>query len=486
MAEGKGSDRFKRAPMRKRPPHERVRDFHEVALGFTEEEALAEAARCLQCPNPTCIPGCPVEIDIKSFIGFIRMGDFDAAIRKIKEKNNLPGICGRVCPQEVQCEEACVLNRRGAPIAIGALERFAADYERSKGLIKAERGESTGMRVAVIGSGPAGLTAAGDLARLGHEVTIFEALHAPGGVLTYGIPEFRLPKSIVRDEIEYVKSLGVKLMTNVIVGRTITLDEIFDMGFQAVFIGTGAGSPKFLYIPGENLNGVYSANEFLTRCNLMKAYLFNGYDTPIYVGRRVAVIGAGNVAMDAARTALRLGAEEVTIVYRRSEAEMPARVEEIRNAEEEGVRFQTLTVPVRLLGEDGWVKRMECMRMRLGEPDETGRRRPIPVEGSNFLLEADMVIVAIGQNPNPTLTRSVEGLAVDREGLIITDENGRTSIPGVWAGGDIVTGEATVISAMGAAKRAAMDIHRYLMEKRKGIALSWIPHGSRLNPDSGE
>ncbi|MBS7644978.1 MAG: NADPH-dependent glutamate synthase [Candidatus Bathyarchaeia archaeon] len=473
MAE-RGGDRFKRKPMRKRPPHERIRDFHEVALGFTEEDALAEAARCLQCPNPTCIPGCPVEIDIKSFIGFIREGDYESAIRKIKEKNNLPGICGRVCPQEVQCEEVCVLNRKGAPIAIGALERFAADYERSKGVPEARRGEPTEMRVAVVGSGPAGLTAAGDLARLGHEVTIFEALHSPGGVLTYGIPEFRLPKSIVRDEIEYVKSLGVKIMTNVIVGRTITLDEVFAMGFHAVFIGTGAGSPKFLYIPGENLNGVYSANEFLTRCNLMKAYLFGEYDTPIYIGRQVAVIGAGNVAMDAARTALRLGAEEVTVVYRRSEAEMPARLEEIHNAREEGIKFQTLTVPVRFLGEDGWVKGMECIRMRLGEPDDTGRRKPIPVEGSNFQFEVDMVIVAIGQNPNPTLTRTVKGLNTSEEGLIITDENGRTSIPGVWAGGDIVTGEATVISAMGAAKRAARDIHNYLMEK-KGAALGWIP-----------
>lgn len=484
MAEGKGVDRLKRISMRKRPPHKRVKHFQEVALGFTEEDALAEAARCLQCPNPTCIPGCPVEIDIKSFIRLIREGDFDSAIRKIKEKNNLPGICGRVCPQEVQCEEACVLNRRGAPIAIGALERFAADYERSKGLIEAEKGEPTGMKVAVIGSGPAGLTAAGDLAKLGHEVTIFEALHSPGGVLTYGIPEFRLPKSIVRDEIEYVKRLGVKIMTNVIVGRTITLDEIFKMGFHAVFIGTGAGSPKFLYIPGENLNGIYSANEFLTRCNLMKAYLFDEYDTPIHIGKRVAVIGAGNVAMDAARTALRLGAEEVTIVYRRSEAEMPARIEEIRNAKEEGIKFQTLTAPVRFLGENGWVKRIECIRMRLGEPDDTGRRRPIPIEGSNFLLEADMVVVAIGQNPNPTLTRTVEGLEVDRKGLIITDENGRTSIPGVWAGGDIVTGEATVISAMGAAKRAARDIHNYLMEKKRGVKIvSWTFHGSKSNPD---
>ena len=487
MAEGKGANMFRRTLMPKRPPKERIKDFQEVALGFTEEDALAEAARCLQCPNPTCISGCPVEIDIKSFIRFIREGDFDSAIRKIKEKNNLPGICGRVCPQEIQCEEVCVLNRKGAPIAIGALERFAADYERSKGLVETERGKPTGMNVAIIGSGPAGLTAAGDLARLGHEVTIFEALHAPGGVLTYGIPEFRLPKSIVRDEIEYVKRLGVKIMTSIIVGRTITLDEIFEMGFHAVFIGTGAGAPKFLYIPGENLNGIYSANELLTRCNLMKAYLFDEYDTPIHIGKRVAVIGAGNVAMDAARVALRLGAEEVTIVYRRSEAEMPARIEEIRNAREEGIKFRTLTAPVRFLGENGWVKRIECIRMRLGEPDDTGRRRPIPIEGSNFLLEADMVVVAIGQNPNPTLTRTVEGLETDRKGLIITDENGRTSIPGVWAGGDIVTGEATVISAMGAAKRAARDIHNYLMEKKRGVrVVSWTLHGSRSNPDLRE
>ena len=459
-------DRFKAVPIPKQPPEERIHNFNEVALGYTEEQALKEAERCLQCPKPQCVNGCPVGIDIPSFIQLIKEGDFRGAIRKIREKNNLPAICGRVCPQETQCQKYCVLGKKGDPVSIGRLERFVADWELKNGVEIPERNPSTGKKVAVIGSGPAGLTAAADLARLGHEVVVFEALHAPGGVLMYGIPEFRLPKRIVEAEVDYVKKLGVTIKTDAIIGRLHTIQELLNEGFNAIFIGTGAGLPRFLRLPGENLCGIYSANEFLIRVNLMKAYMFPEYDTPIKIGKKVAVIGGGNVAMDASRCSLRLGAEEVHIVYRRSRAEMPARLEEVENAEEEGIKFDFLTNPVRFHGdEQGWVKQMECIRMRLAEPDESGRRRPVPIEGSNFLMDVDTVIVAIGQTPNPLIQRTTEGLEVGRHGTIIVDENMKTSIEGVYAGGDVVTGAATVISAMGAGKKAAESIHRYLMQK---------------------
>ncbi len=464
-----GWNRFKAVPMPKRPIEERIRSFDEVALGYSEEQAMMEAERCLQCKNPQCVLGCPVGIDIPAFISLIREGKFREAIRKIKEKNNLPAICGRVCPQENQCQMKCVLGRRGDPVSIGRLERFVADWELEHGVEIPERAPPTGKRVAVIGSGPAGLTVAADLARLGHEVVVFEALHEPGGVLMYGIPEFRLPKRIVRAEVDYVKKLGVKIETNTVIGKAYTIPELLrDEGFDAVFIGTGAGLPNFLGIPGENLCGIYSANEFLIRVNLMKAYMFPKYDTPIKVGDRVAVIGAGNVAMDAARCAIRLGAGEVHIVYRRSRREMPARREEIENAEEEGVIFDLLRTPVAFHGDErGWVKKMECVQMRLGPPDESGRRRPIPIEGSNFLMDVDSVVIAIGRRTNPLIQQTTPGLKTGRGGVIIVDENMRTSIEGVYAGGDIVTGEATVISAMGAGKKAARAIHEYLMKKEK-------------------
>ena len=462
-------NRFKAVPMPKRPIEERIRSFDEVALGYSEEQAMMEAERCLQCKNPQCVLGCPVGIDIPAFISLIREGKFREAIRKIKEKNNLPAICGRVCPQENQCQMKCVLGRRGDPVSIGRLERFVADWELEHGVEIPERAPPTGKRVAVIGSGPAGLTVAADLARLGHEVVVFEALHEPGGVLMYGIPEFRLPKRIVRAEVDYVKKLGVKIETNTVIGKAYTIPELLrDEGFDAVFIGTGAGLPNFLGIPGENLCGIYSANEFLIRVNLMKAYMFPKYDTPIKVGDRVAVIGAGNVAMDAARCAIRLGAGEVHIVYRRSRREMPARREEIENAEEEGVIFDLLRTPVAFHGDErGWVKKMECVQMRLGPPDESGRRRPIPIEGSNFLMDVDSVVIAIGRRTNPLIQQTTPGLKTGRGGVIIVDENMRTSLEGVYAGGDIVTGEATVISAMGAGKKAARAIHEYLMKKEK-------------------
>ncbi|MBS7639141.1 MAG: NADPH-dependent glutamate synthase [Candidatus Bathyarchaeia archaeon] len=458
-------NRFKAVPIPKQPPQVRIYNFNEVALGYSEEQALMEAERCLQCANPQCVLGCPVEIDIPTFIRLIKEGKFREAIVKIKEKNNLPAICGRVCPQEDQCQKYCVLSKRGDPVQIGRLERFLADWEREHNVEIPEKKPSTGKCVAVVGSGPAGLTVAGDLAKLGHEVVIFEALHEPGGVLMYGIPEFRLPKSIVQAEIEYIKRLGVTIKTNILVGRLYTVQELLsDEGFDAVFIGTGAGPPIFMGIPGENLCGIYSANEFLIRVNLMRSYLFPRWDTPIKVGDRVAVIGAGNVAMDASRCALRLGAKEVHIVYRRSRTEMPARKEEIENAEEEGIIFDFLTLPVAYHGdESGWVKKMECIRMQLTEPDETGRRRPVPIEGSNFMMDIDTVIVAIGRRPNPLIQQTTPGLRVAEDGTIIVDENMQTSIKGVYAGGDIVTGEATVISAMGAGKKAAKSIHKYLM-----------------------
>lgn len=452
-----------RQPMPEQPAAERVRNFGEVALGYTEEQALREASRCLQCKAAPCRTGCPVEVDIPAFIALIRQGQYGAAADKIKEKNSLPAICGRVCPQETQCESHCVLGKKGAPVAIGRLERFAADTQRQAGAAASPAPIPNGRRVAIVGSGPAGLTCAGDLALAGYAVTVFEALHQPGGVLVYGIPEFRLPKAIVEAEIDYIRRLGVRIETNVVIGKTLSVDDLFAEGYQAVFIGSGAGAPQFMNIPGENLNGVYSANEFLTRVNLMKAYRFPEYPTPVYIGKKAAVIGGGNVAMDAARTALRLGAETVWLVYRRSEAEMPARREEIEHAKEEGVIFKLLTNPIKISGTaQGWVDGLECLQMELGEPDASGRRSPVPVAGSNFMLPADTVIMAIGNTPNPLIPQTTPGLVVTRKGTIVVDEHGQTSRPNVYAGGDIVTGAATVISAMGAGKRAAKAIRAAL------------------------
>jgi glutamate synthase (NADPH/NADH) small chain len=454
-----------RVEMPKQEPKVRAKNFNEVALGYTMEQAREEASRCIQCKKPGCMEGCPVGVDIPQFIAALRDGDMPEAVRILKSKNSLPGICGRVCPQEIQCESTCNLAKKGAPIAIGRLERFVADWERQQ----AEKPQPTiapltGKKVAVVGSGPSGLTAAADLAKLGHKVTIFEALHLAGGVLMYGIPEFRMPKQIVQGEVEYVRSLGVEISLNSVIGRIETVDELLSDGYDALFLGVGAGAPMFLNIPGENLSGIYSANEFLTRTNLMKAYLFPEFDTPIKVGRRVAVVGGGNVAMDSARCALRQGAEEVYIVYRRSEAEMPARLEERENAKEEGVIFKLLTNPKQFFGdEQGWVKTMECYEMELGEPDESGRRRPIQKPGSEFIMEVDTVVSSLGTRPNPLIPRTTKGLETTKWGTIAADEEtGKTSKPKVWAGGDIVTGAATVISAMGAGKRAAASIDAYL------------------------
>ena len=458
----------KKTEMPKQKPEERIKNFHEVALGFTEEDALKEAKRCLQCKKPTCIEGCPVEIDIPSFIKLIKEKDYNSAIKKIKEKNSLPAICGRVCPQEEQCEAKCVLGKKMEPVGIGRLERFVADWERKQGLIESnivEVPKEKIAKIAVVGSGPAGLTCAGDLVKLGYDVTIFESLHLTGGVLRYGIPEFRLPKDILDVEINYLKNLGVKIITNVLIGKTITIPELFKEGYKSIFIGTGAGLPNFLGIPGENLNGVYSANEYLTRVNLMESYKFPETDTPIKIGKKVAVIGAGNVAMDSARVSLRLGAEEVYIVYRRSESEMPARKEEIENAKEEGIKFHLLTNPIEIIGnnETGKVKAMKCIKNKLGEPDSSGRRRPIPIAGSEYIMEVDTVICAIGQSPNPLIPQSMPDLKLGAHGNILTDEKtGETSIPFVYAGGDIATGAATVIAAMGAGKRAARAINEKL------------------------
>ena len=456
-----------REPMPVQDPKIRIQNFDEVALGYSREQARREAARCLQCKKKPCVDGCPVEIDIPAFIARIKEGDFMGAIHKIKEKNNLPAVCGRVCPQEEQCEQVCVLEKKGQPIAIGRLERFAADYEFSQGDIRTpELPPKTGKRVAVIGAGPAGLTVAGDLSKMGHEVTVFEALHKAGGVLVYGIPEFRLPKSIVQVEVDYVRKLGAEIKPNMIVGQTMSVDGLLNNGYDAVFIGTGAGLPYFLGVPGENLNGVYSANEFLTRNNLMKAYLFPEYDTPVRVADRVAVVGGGNVAMDAARVAKRLGAEHVYLVYRRSRTEMPAREEEIHHAEEEAIEFRLLTNPVRIIGDDnGWVKAIECIKMELGEPDASGRRRPVPIKGSEYHIEVEVVVAAIGQGPNPLLTQSTKDLELTKWGNIVADEETcKTSKKGVFAGGDIVTGAATVILAMGAGKKAAVAIDQYLKD----------------------
>ncbi len=456
-------------PMSKQKVETRIHNFNEVAQGYDMEQAVSEAQRCIQCPKPQCIQGCPVELDIPAFVKEIREKNFDEAIRKVKEKNSLPAICGRVCPQETQCQQFCVLGKKGDPLSIGRLERFVADYELQKGVTVQARKSSVGGKVAVVGSGPAGLTAAADLAKLGHEVVIFEALHAPGGVLMYGIPEFRLPKKIVKAEVDYIRKLGVEVKNDNMIGRLYTIDELFKQGFDAVFIGTGAGLPNFMGIPEENLGGIYSANEFLIRVNLMKAYMFPEYDTPIKVGKKVVVIGGGNVAMDSARCSLRLGAEEVWIVYRRSKKEMPARLEEVENAEEEGIKFKFLTTPIRFLGDkSGWVTGMECIAMQLGEPDESGRRRPIPIKGSEFVMEVDTVVVAIGQTPNPIIQRTTKSLETTRWGtIVVREKTGKTSKKGVYAGGDVVSGAATVISAMGAGKRAARSIHKYLKRKKK-------------------
>jgi len=452
--------------MPKQTPEARKHNFNEVALGYSEEEAMVEASRCLQCAKPTCVKGCPVEIDIPAFIKLMKEKQFDKAISKIKEKNCLPAICGRVCPQEEQCQNSCLLGKLGDPVSIGRLERFLADWERQTGVACSQKAKPTGKRVAIIGAGPAGLTAAADLIKLGHEVTLYEALHYPGGVLMYGIPEFRLPKDIVQGEADYVKKLGVDVRVNCLIGRTFTIPELLKSGYDAVFVGTGAGPPQFMGIPGENLGGIYSANEFLIRVNLMKSYTFPKCDTPISIGKKVAVIGGGNVAMDSARIALRLGAD-VCIVYRRSREELPARKEEIENAEEEGINCKFLANPVRFIGDDkGQVKAMECVQMELGPPDASGRRKPTPIKGSEFTMDVDTVIVAIGRTPNPIIQSTTEGLQFTKWGTIVADENGKTSMPGVFAGGDIVTGEATVISAMGAGKRAAKSIDEYLTKKK--------------------
>ncbi len=457
----------KKTPMPEQDAKARARNFSEVALGYTEEQAVSEAHRCLRCPNKPCVKGCPVGVDIPGFIGLIADGDIQGAAEHIQKTNSLPAVCGRVCPQETQCEALCVRARAGESVAIGRLERFAADWTFAKKSKKSEAGHKGtanpvdgAVKVAVVGSGPAGLTAAGELARLGYDVTVFEAFHKPGGVLVYGIPEFRLPKSVVEREIESLIDQGVHLVTNCVVGRSMTVDELFEDGFRAVFIGSGAGLPTFMKIPGETLGGVYSANEFLTRVNLMRAY-DETYDTPIQNVKRVAVIGGGNVAMDAARCALRLGAEKVSIVYRRGETEMPARLEEIHHAREEGIDFQFLTNPVEILGDDaGNVTELACVRMELGAPDESGRRRPVVVENSRFTLPVDCVIMAIGSSPNPLIRSTTENLETNKWGCICAlDESGRTSRKGVWAGGDAVTGAATVILAMGAGQAAARAIH---------------------------
>jgi glutamate synthase (NADPH/NADH) small chain len=456
-----------RVAMPRQEPRVRARNFNEVAQGYTWDMALQESVRCIQCPKHPCISGCPVNVDIPDFIKAIRDNNMPESVRILKSKNALPGVCGRVCPQESQCEEVCTLAKKKAPIAIGRLERYVADWERE------HRNETTsfpnptpptGKKVAVIGSGPAGLTCAADLARLGHRVTIFEASHVAGGVLTYGIPEFRLPKAIVNEEVDYVKSLGVEIKLDSVMGKLATVDELFDSGYEAVFLGTGAGLPMLLNIPGENLNGVFTANEFLTRVNLMKAYLFPEYDTPIKIGKKVAVIGGGNVAMDSARCALRLGADEVYIIYRRSRVEMPARREEMENAEEEGIIFKFLVNPKRFIGNDeGWITAVECYEMELGEPDASGRRRPIIKEGSEFIIESDVAIVALGTTPNPLIPSTTKGLETGKNGTVVADEEtGKTVKDGVWAGGDVVTGSATVISAMGAGKRAVTSIDAYL------------------------
>lgn len=463
-------DGMKRVPIGEQEPQVRAANFKEVCLGYTEEEAVEEAKRCLQCKKPLCVQGCPVSIDIPAFIKKITERDFKGAAEVIAKSSALPAVCGRVCPQETQCEGKCIRGIKGDPVAIGKLERFVADWSRENGFVPAAPEKTNGRKVAVIGSGPAGLTCAGDLAKMGYEVTIFEALHEPGGVLTYGIPEFRLPKNtVVRSEIDNVKKLGVKIETNVIIGKSVTIDELMDEeGFEAVFIGSGAGLPKFMGIPGENANGVFSANEYLTRNNLMKAFC-DDYDTPIAAGKKVAVVGGGNVAMDAARTALRLGAE-VHVVYRRSEAELPARAEEVHHAKEEGVVFDLLTNPVEILTDgNDWVTGMVVRKMELGEPDASGRRRPVEVPGSDYTIEVDTVIMSLGTSPNPLISSTTEGLEINKRKCIVAqEENGQTSREGVFAGGDAVTGAATVILAMEAGKAGARGIDAYLRANCSG------------------
>lgn len=455
-----------KVPVREQDPKVRATNFEEVCYGYNAEEAMEESQRCLNCKKPRCVEGCPVSIDIPSFIQEVKAGDFEAAAKVIAKSSSLPAVCGRVCPQESQCEGQCVVGIKNEPVSIGKLERFVADWSRENEIDLSGNIEKNGVKVAVVGSGPSGLACAGDLAKLGYDVTIFEAFHEAGGVLTYGIPEFRLPKSkVVNYEVNSIKKLGVKIENNVVVGRTITIDEMFeDEGFKAVFIGSGAGLPSFMGIPGENANGVLSANEFLTRVNLMKAYI-DDYDTPIRVGKKVAVVGGGNVAMDAARTALRLGADS-HIVYRRSESELPARVEEVHHAKEEGIVFNLLTNPKEILvDENGDVCGMKCIKMELGEPDESGRRRPVEIEGSEFVIDVDMVIMSLGTKPNPLISSTTPGLEINNRRCIVADEDGLTSIEGIYAGGDTVTGAATVISAMGAGRKAAAAMDKYLREK---------------------
>jgi len=457
--------RLDKNPMPAQEPDVRNKNFNEVALGYTEEIALDEAARCLNCKNMPCVKGCPVQIHIPAFIEKVKEGDYEAAYQVIAQASSLPAVCGRVCPQESQCEKYCVRGIKGEPVGIGRLERFVADWHREHSDGSVQVPEKNGHKVAVVGSGPAGLTCAGELARRGYEVSVFEALHVAGGVLMYGIPEFRLPKHIVQAEIDTLKKLGVHIETNVVIGKTESVDELFAEGFEAVFIGSGAGLPSFMHIPGENLTGVYSANEFLTRINLMKAYK-EGSSTPIRHVHKVAVVGGGNVAMDAARCAKRLGAEEVYIVYRRSEAELPARAEEVEHAKEEGIIFKTLTNPVAILpGEDKAVASIRCLQMELGEPDDSGRRRPIPVEGSEFEIPVDTVVMSIGTSPNPLIKSTTAGLETTRKGGLVADETGKTTREGVYAGGDAVTGSATVILAMGAGKEAAHSIDEYIKNK---------------------
>ncbi len=454
-----------RKSMKEQPPEERIKNFKEVPYGYTEDEAVEEATRCIGCKAPQCVSGCPVEIDIPKFIQQVAARDFDGAIKTMKETNLLPAVCGRVCPQETQCEIKCVLGKKHTPVAIGNLERFIADYERGKKDVSIPKiKEKTGHKVAVVGAGPAGLTVAGDLAKMGHSVTVFEALHRLGGVLMYGIPEFRLPKEILESEAKFLEKLGVEFKVNAVIGMQYSLDELFEEGYETIFLGTGAGLPYFMNIPGENLNGVYSANEYLTRSNLMGAYDFPNNDTPIAVSKNVAVVGGGNVAMDSARTAKRLGAENVYIIYRRSEEEMPARNAEIHHAKEEGIQFNILMNPTRLIGnDDGWVTKMECLKMELGEPDSSGRRRPVPIKGSEFQIDVDCAVIAIGNGPNPLVPHNTPDLETNKWGNITADpETQKTSKEGVFAGGDIVLGAATVILAMGEGRRAARAMDKYL------------------------
>lgn len=458
-------EKIPRQAMHEQEPDVRKRNFDEVPLGYSKELAMLEAERCLNCKKPVCVDGCPVSVDIPGFIRLIKEDKLTESIRLVWEKNSLPAVCGRVCPQEAQCEGLCILGKKGDPVAIGNLERFVADYEREHGAGELPpKAASTGKKVAIVGSGPSGLTVAGDLIAKGHEVTIFEAFHKPGGVLVYGIPEFRLPKEIVYSEVNFLERLGVNLQSNMVIGRTVSMEELFEEGFDAIYVGVGAGLPSFLNIPGENLIGIYSANEYLTRANLMKAYLFPEYDTPIAKGKNVAVFGAGNVAMDAARTAMRLGADNVRVIYRRSRDEMPARAAELHHAEEEGIEFYLLTAPTRFIGdEDGRITGMECLKMELGEPDASGRRRPVPIENSKFQLECDLAVIAVGAGANPLLTQSTKDIEINKWGYIIAEpETGKTTYKGVWAGGDIVSGQATVILAMGAGRMASISMHNYL------------------------